>query len=106
MKAQDIEVPALPQPEVLIASLGSRAKSVGVSLLADLRAAQVPATIAFGDRSLRSQMREASKQQVRFTLILGDQEVDRGQVAIRDMQSREQTDLSTIDLIAWLQERL
>jgi histidyl-tRNA synthetase len=106
MKAQGIQIPTLPRPQVLIASLGERAKSVGVSLLADLRAADVPTVIAFGDRSLRSQMREASKQDVRFTLILGDQEVERGQVSIRDMQSREQTDLPIIDLIAWLQERL
>jgi histidyl-tRNA synthetase len=91
---------------VLIASLGERAKSVGVSLLADMRAAGVPAVIAFGDRSLRSQMREASKQDVRFALILGDREIERGQVSIRDMRSREQTDLPTIDLIAWLRERL
>ncbi len=106
MKAQEIEVPTLPQPQVLIASLGSRAKSVGVSLLADLRAAQIPAVIAFGDRSLRSQMREASKQDVRFALILGDQEIERGQVAIRDMQSRDQADVQTIELIAWLREHL
>jgi histidyl-tRNA synthetase len=106
MKAQGIEVPALPRPQVMIASLGERAKSVGVSLLADLRAAQVPAIIAFGDRSLRSQMREASRQDVRLTLILGDQEIERGQVAIRDMQSSDQVDVPTIELIGWLRDHL
>jgi histidyl-tRNA synthetase len=106
MKAQGIEVPTLPQPQVLIASLGERAKSVGVSLLADLRAAELSAIIAFGDRSLRSQMREASRQEVRFALILGDQEIERGQITIRDMQSHDQIDVPAIDLIAWLQERL
>jgi histidyl-tRNA synthetase len=106
MKAQGIEVPALPHPQVLIASLGERAKSVGVSLLADMRAAQIPAIIAFGDRSLRSQMREADRQNVHLALILGDQEIERGQVSIRDMSSSEQTDVPTVDLIAWLRERL
>jgi histidyl-tRNA synthetase len=106
IKAQGIQVPPLPRPQVLIASLGDRAKSVGVGLLADLRAAQVAAVIAFGDRSLRSQMREASKQAVRFALILGEQEIERGHITIRDMQSHEQTDVPAIDLIAWLQERL
>jgi histidyl-tRNA synthetase len=79
---------------------------VGVSLLGDLRAAQVPAIIAFGDRSLRSQMREASRQNVRFALILGDQEVERSQVTVRDMQNGEQRDVPEIELITWLQERL
>jgi histidyl-tRNA synthetase len=62
--------------------------------------------IAFGDRSLRSQMREASRQNARFALILGDQEIERDQVTIRDMHSREQTDVPIAELIAWLQERL
>jgi len=106
MKAQGIAVPSLPQPQVLIASLGSRAKSVGIRLLADLRAAQVPSVIAFGDRSLRSQMREAGRQNTRYALILGEQEVERDQVTIRDMQNGEQTDLPIAELIAWLQERL
>jgi histidyl-tRNA synthetase len=62
--------------------------------------------IAFGDRSLRSQMREASRQNARFALILGDEEVERGQVTIRDMGNGEQADVPTIELIAWLRERL
>jgi histidyl-tRNA synthetase len=106
MKAQEIEVPELPQPQVLIASLGARAKTVAVRLLADLRAAGIAATVAFGDRSLRSQLREADKQAVRYVLILGEDEVLQSKVAVRDMEGAEQVDVPTIELIAWLQENL
>jgi histidyl-tRNA synthetase len=106
MKAQEIEVPSLPKPGVLIASLGERAKSVAVRLAADLRTAGVASTLAFGSRSLRSQMREASRKSVRFALILGDQEIDQSKVAVRDMQEGGQIDVATIDLISWLQEHL
>ena len=64
---------------MLIASLGDRAQPVAVRLLADLRAADIAATMAFGGRSLRSQMREASKQAVRYTLILGEDEIGQRQ---------------------------
>jgi histidyl-tRNA synthetase len=99
-------VPGLPRPQVLIASLGDRAQPVAVRLLADLRAANVAATMAFGGRSLRSQMREASKQAVRYVLIIGEDEISQSRVAIRDMQEGGQTDVPTIDLITWLKERL
>jgi histidyl-tRNA synthetase len=106
MKAQGIEVARLPRPQVLIASLGERAKTVAVRLVADLRAAGIAATIAFGDRSLRSQMREASKQAVHYTLILGEDEISQAKVAVRDMGGAEQVDVPTIDLVAWLKEKL
>jgi histidyl-tRNA synthetase len=106
MKAQGIDVPKLPRPQVLIASLGERAKTVAVRLLADLRAAGIRATIAFGDRSLRSQMREASRQAVRYTLILGEDEILNARVAVRDMAGADQVDVPTIDLVAWLKENL
>jgi histidyl-tRNA synthetase len=106
MKAQDIGVPQLPQPQVLIASLGARAKTVAVRLLADLRAAGIAAAIAFGDRSLRSQLREADRQGVRYVLILGEEEVLQSKVAVRDMEGAEQVDVPTIELIAWLRENL
>jgi histidyl-tRNA synthetase len=106
MKAQGVEVPQLPQPVVLIASLGARAKTVAVRLLADLRAAGIATAISFGDRSLRSQMREADKQSVRYVLILGEDEIAQSRVAVRDMAGADQVDVPTIDLIAWLKENL
>jgi histidyl-tRNA synthetase len=106
MKAQGVEIPELPRPQVLLASLGERAKTVAVRLLADLRAAGIAAVIAFGDRSLRSQMREASREAVRYAIIIGEDEVLQSQVAVRDMAGADQVDVPAIDLIAWLKENL
>ena len=106
MKAQGVQVPALPKPEVLIATLGSEAKSIGVKLLSDLRTADVGATIAFGDRSLRSQLREAGKQAARYVVIVGEDEVREARATVRDMSSRDQQSMPTSDLIDWLKEKL
>jgi histidyl-tRNA synthetase len=106
MKVQGVQVPALPKPEVLIATLGREAKSIGVKLLSDLRAADVGAVIAFGDRSLKSQLREAGKQAARYVVIMGEDEVRETRATVRDMSSRDQQSISTGDLIGWLKERL
>ncbi len=105
MKAQDIAVPALPSPQILIATLGSAAKRTAVKVLSDMRAAGVGAAIAFGDRSLRSQLREASKLEARYAVILGEDELRSGSAAVRDMSTGDQHAVPMSELIAWLKAR-
>jgi histidyl-tRNA synthetase len=105
MKAQGLRVPAIPRPQVLIATLGSEAKSTGVKLLSDLRVAGVPAVISFGDRSLRSKLREADKQDVRYVVIIGEDEVRDANVTVRDMSSHDQRSVPLGSLTAWLKEK-
>jgi histidyl-tRNA synthetase len=104
MRAQGVSVPALPRPRVLIAPLGNESKLAAVRLLADLRGAGVASVIAFGERSLRSQLREADKQAVRFALILGEDELRNSQVIVRDMQGGDQQPVSMAALATWLKE--
>jgi histidyl-tRNA synthetase len=106
MQAQEIEVPPLPKPRVLVATLGDEAKRVGVKLLSDMRMADVGAVIAFGERSLRSQLREASKQEVRYVVMIGQDELRDQVVTVRDMSTRDQHTVPPDELVAWLTERL
>jgi histidyl-tRNA synthetase len=106
MKAQEIEVPALPQPRISIAALSEEAKRQGVRLLADMRSADLGAVIAFGDRSLRSQLREADKQQVRYVVMIGEDELRDHQVTIRDMSTRDQYTVPMGEIVDWLKMRL
>src|SRR5262249_37930945 len=43
-----------------------------------------------GGRSFKGQMKSADASGAAFTIIVGQQEAERGAVAVRDMQSREQ----------------
>jgi histidyl-tRNA synthetase len=106
MKARGVPVPDLPVPQVLIAPLGSEAKAMAVRVLADLRAEGVAAVVAFGDRSLRSQLREANRQSVQYAVIIGEDEVRQGRAVARDMRSHSQESLLVADLVAWLRRNL
>lgn len=105
MKAQGVEVPPALKSLALIATLGEEAKLAGVKLLTELRAAGVPVLLAFGDRSLRSQMREAGKLGVAYTLILGADEVRDQQVIVRDMAAASQESVAWDEVVAWLKAR-
>jgi histidyl-tRNA synthetase len=72
----------------------------------DLRAAGIGALLAFGGRSLKSQLKSADRASISFTLILGDQELAGGVVMARDMASAAQTPVAIGDAVQWLKERL
>ncbi len=106
MKAQGLTVPPLPSPAVFLAHLGDRARREAVRLADELRHAGVGVWIAFGERGLKSQMREADKRGARWVVILGEDELARNVAAVRDMTTGEQTDVALEGLVSWLRERV
>jgi len=62
--------------------------------------------MAFGERSFKSQMREANRQGARFVLILGEREAEAGVVAVKDLQSGEQVDIPESSIVAYLIEKI
>lgn len=89
MKAQGLTPPALPVPPVFIAFPSDVARATAVRLLVDLRAAAIGAQIAMGG-SLKAQLRQADKAQARFVFIIGEDELARGEVNLKDMATGEQ----------------
>ena len=60
-------------------------------LAARLREADVRVVVQHGRRSLKAQMRQAQKLGVSAVLILGEEEMASGHVAVRDMLLAEQS---------------
>ncbi len=106
MKAQGVEVPLLPAPRVLLAHLGRQAKREAVRQSQELHRAGVANWLAFGQRGLKSQLREADKRGVAYTVIIGEEELARGVSTVRDMASGEQVEVQLQELTAWLQGRI
>ena len=55
-----------------------------------VRRAGVGAILSSGTRGLRGQMRQANALEIPFALILGDDEIEKGEVMVRDMLSSTQ----------------
>jgi len=106
MKHQRVQVPTLSSPQVLIAHVGKQARLIGVKLASDLRAAGIGALVSFGKRSLKAQLRQANRQGVAFTLIIGERETKAGQVTMRDMAQGEQHPVALEEVTNWLSQRL
>jgi histidyl-tRNA synthetase len=79
-----------PQPAVYLVCFENEARSLAFELALDLRKAGVPAGMDFQDRSAKAQMRTANKQGARLCFLLGRDELDRGEVAVKDMAEGRQ----------------
>jgi histidyl-tRNA synthetase len=106
MKEQGLEPPPLPRPPVFVAVLGQEARRAALDLTYGLRGAGLGVWLAFGQRKLRSQMREAHKRGALYTVILGQSEIEAGQAVVRDMAQGEQQDVPLEELVSWLSARL
>ena len=90
---QDIGPRPIPGSSVYVAYLGEQAKREAVKLAASLRQAGIGTTLALGDKSLKSQLKQANSLGLAQALILGEDELRKGMVALRDMAKGEQAEI-------------
>jgi histidyl-tRNA synthetase len=106
LKHQGIEPPPLPAPQVFLAYRGKAAKRAAIRLIDHLRQAGVGAVMSFGDRSLKAQLRQAGRQDMAYTLVLGEDELAAGKVTVRHMARGQQEHVARDEIVPWLSSRL
>lgn len=91
---QEAAVPPASRPAAFIAFMGGEAKTEAVKLASELRSAGIGIIAAAGDRSLKSQLRQANSVGAAYAIIIGEEEVKARSVVLRDMAANTQETLS------------
>lgn len=73
--------------DLFVIPLGDEAMPKALQLATDLRSAGKIVEIAFGDRSLKSAMKAADKSGARNVVVLGDEEIARQSVELKNMNT-------------------
>jgi histidyl-tRNA synthetase len=92
MMLPETAVPASPD-RVFVAAFGAQGAASGQRLLEDLRQAGIPAETDYAAMTLKALLRQADRLAARYTAILGDDEVAKGHLILRDMQSKAQQEI-------------
>ena len=79
-----------PRRGIFVAAADSKLMPEAFKLARDLRSAGLPAVIALEGRSLKAQLREANKGGSRWVAILGPEELAKGQVMLKDLETGKQ----------------
>lgn len=106
MKAQGMEVPDLPRPAVYVAHFGGETKMKGMEICAVLREAGIGAQFSFGERGIKSQLRDAHRSSCAFAVILGEEEVAEKKATVRNMKEGTQKSVPIENLASHIQKEL
>ena len=83
--------------DLFIIPLGTQ--SAALEIATDLRAKGKIVEIAFGERALKGAMKAADKSGAKYVLVLGENELSSGEVAIKNMKSGEAKSIRISDLV-------
>jgi histidyl-tRNA synthetase len=95
--AMMIDAPGPERPRVVLVPLGQRAESEAQRILAGLRREGVAADMAYRG-NMKKRLSRANDSGAAFALIIGDDELERGEAQLKDLATGEQRAVS-LDLI-------
>lgn len=90
MKTEGIEVPEKDRLQIFLAATGPIAKKHALPILIKLREHGYHAVGVLGRTSMQEQLERATKFHVPYTLLMGDLEVKKQQIIVRDMENGKQ----------------
>jgi histidyl-tRNA synthetase len=99
MKNQGVKFPDEKRADIFIATMGSQARMKGVELCAKLRQKGYICEQELLDRSLKAQLREAGRLNARYVALIGEDEIKKGVVTLKDMDRHEQKEVPFGELV-------
>lgn len=91
--------PAKESNLVYIITLGEKAKQEGIKILHSLRKSGISADMDYEGKSVKGAMRRGSDLKAINCLIIGDNEIDKGVITVKNMSTGEQREVRFCDLI-------
>jgi histidyl-tRNA synthetase len=91
-------------PRFFVAGLGEQPRAAAFLLVQQLRGLGLEAEMDYEGRSLKSQMRRADKSGARYVIILGEDEMVRREIQLRDMLNKTQRILPLDDVVNELKQ--
>lgn len=100
MDKQGIEIPKPSTCDLYVAVMGEKASLKSFEIIKAVRSCGLIAETDIVGRGLRAQMKYADKIGAKFSMVLGDNEIEQGKAVIKNMSSGEQTEIVLDDTFA------
>jgi histidyl-tRNA synthetase len=105
LEAQNVTLPDPRKPLIWLITHGPAAKESAWNLLAELRAAGIAADMDLANRSVKAQFKIADREAAKFGVIIGDDELAKQQVKLKDLATGSETSIPRADLISQLKSQ-
>ena len=99
MEANGAVIPKPDNCSVFIATMGKPAKLYGQKLMRELRQKGIDVQMDNLQRNFKAQFKYADRLQAEYTVVIGDDELSKGSVSLKNMKTGEQTEVKFEDLV-------
>ncbi len=99
LSEQGVEIPKQPPVKLYITPLGDNASVAAQKLVYELRKAGISVDTEHVGRGLRASMKYADKLNARYTMVLGDNEIESGEANVKNMETGARTSVK-LDAVA------
>ena len=97
---------SMPRTHILLACFDADGRAVALPLLSKLRAAGIYAELYPDLAKVKKQLDYANARQIPYVVLIGSDEVQSGQLSVKDMVTGEQTKRTADEVVAWLKNLL
>jgi histidyl-tRNA synthetase len=97
-----IELAEEKSVDVYFVTLGDAARKFALTQLPKVREAGISATMDYMSRSMKAQMKDANRENARYTIIIGDNELAEGKFTLRNMKKSEEHSLTFDEILTKL----
>jgi histidyl-tRNA synthetase len=94
------------QLDCFVVTLGDAAKEKSVELLYQLRQAGIRCDKDYLDKKMKAQFKAADRLNVRYTAILGDNELAENRINVKNMETGEQVEVALDTFITYMKEQV
>jgi len=106
LESENIELPIDNTIDAFVVAMGEKAGDAGVKLTNDLRLAGFKVQSDYFDKKMKAQMKLADRYNAKFSIIIGDSELENGQYVVKDMKTYDQENVEFDNIIKYLEEKL
>ena len=102
LEKEGVELEAEEPVTLYVGILGKEAKAKAYKLVNELRNDGVIVETDYMDRSVKAQMKYANKLHAKYTVIIGENEINENSANIKQMETGEQTSVSLDEIAAFI----
>lgn len=106
MDANGVQIPKPSDCDVFIATMGEESKLFGQKLLFDMRKKGIKSQMDDLQRNFKGQFKYADRLGAKFTVVIGDNELQNGVATVKDMENGTQHEVKFEELLSELKNKI
>lgn len=106
LEAEKVEIPVKKQLDCFLITLGEKSEKEAVRLVHELRVNGIQADKDYQKRKMKGQFKAADRLNAKYVLILGEEELQKRIINVKEMATGEQIEIPISQLIENMHEKL